>query len=246
MNESINKPNIFRRLFERRNETSDLKNPKQWLLNAFAGSKSLTGVRISETSAMNYSAVYACVRIISETIASLPLNIYKRNSSGKEKDTKHPLYRALHIRPNPDMTSFAWRELMGVELNTWGNSYNYKLRNAYGDVIGFYPLLASRMNVEIKNNEIIYTYTFNDNIQRIVPKKDLLHIPGLSFNGIIGKSPIAMAREAIGLGLALEEFGARFFSNGTNIGGIAQHPGKLQAQGRENLTKSINEVYQGL
>ena len=242
----MNKPNIFRRFFEKRTQTSDLKNPKEWLYNALGIRKSLTGINITETSAMNYSAVYACVRIISETIASLPLNVYKRLDKGKEKATKHPLYRALHLRPNSDMTSFAWRELMGVELNTWGNSYNYKLRNSYGDVIGFYPLLASRMVVETKDNEITYRYTFNDNIQRIVPRTDILHIPGLSFNGIIGKSPIAMAREAIGLGLALEEFGARFFSQGTNIGAVAQHPGKLTKQGSENLRESLNETYQGL
>ena len=246
MNESIKKPSIFRRLFERREQISDLKNPKEWLFNALGIRKTLTGVNVTETSAMNLSSVYACVRIISEDIASLPLNIYKRLNNGKEKATKHPLYRALHLRPNPDMTSFVWRELMGVQLTTWGNSYNYKLRNIYGDVIGFYPLLANRMKVEIKDNEIIYAYTFNDNIQRQVPRKDILHIPGLGFNGIIGQSPIAMMRETIGLGFALEEFGARFFSNSTNVGGVAHHPGQLTKQGSENLRDSINEVYQGL
>lgn len=242
----MERKNIFRRLFEKRNNDSDLLNPKQWLLNAMGGSKSLTGVNVNETTAMNLSAVYACIRIISETIASLPLNVYKRLPKGKEKATDHPLYKALHTRPNPDMTSFSWRELIGVQLNTWGNSYNVKLRTSTGGVVGFYPMLASRMNVEIKDNDIIYTYTFNDNIQRIVPRRDILHIPGLSFNGIIGKSPISMAKEAIGLGLALEEFGSKFFSNGTNIGGIAHHPGKLTEQGRKNLTTSVNEVYQGL
>jgi len=240
------KKNIFRRFFEKRNNDSNLLDPKQWLLNALGIRKSYTGINVTEVSAMNLSVVYACVRIISETIASLPLNVYKRLKVGKEKATDHPLYRALHLRPNADMTSFAWRELMGVDLNTWGNSYNIKLRNSTGSVIGFYPMIASRMNVEIKNNDVIYTYTFADNIQRIVPRRDVLHIPGLSFNGIIGKSPITMAREAIGLGLALEEFGARFFSNGTNIGAVAQHPGRLTKQGSENLRESLNEVYQGL
>jgi HK97 family phage portal protein len=237
---------IFRRLFEKRNDDSNLLNPKTWLLNALGMTKSLTGVSVNEVTAMNLSAVYACVRIISETIASLPLNVYRRLDKGKEKATDHPLYRALHTRPNKDMTSFSWRELMGVQLNTNGNSYNVKQRTSTGSVVGFYPLLASRMNVEIKDDEVVYKYTFNDNIERIIPKRDMLHIPGLSFNGIIGKSPITMAREAIGLGLALEEFGSRFFSNGTNVGGVAQHPGKLTAQGRENLSKSINETYQGL
>jgi len=245
----MNKPNIFRRIFSKRDKTGDisnLKNPKQWFLDALGMRKSLTGVNVTETTAMNYSAIYACVRIISETIASLPLNVYKRLDKGKEKATGHPLYKPLHLKPNVDMTSFSWRELMGVHLNTWGNSYNIKLKNSTGSVIGFYPLIPDKMDVEVKNNEIIYRYTFPDNIQRTIPRRDMLHIPGLSFNGIIGKSPITMAREAIGLGLALEEFGARFFSNSTNIGAVAQHPGKLTEQGSKNLRDSINEVYQGL
>ena len=209
--------------------------------------RTLTGVRVSETTAMNYSAVYACVRIISETIASLPLNVYKRLDIGKRKATEHPLYKVLHLKPNDDMTSFTWRELMATQLNLNGNSYNYKLRDGYGIIRGFMPLLANRMEVTIgDNDEVKYNYEFKDGIKRQVPKEDILHIPGLSFNGIVGRSPISMAREAIGLGMALEEFGSRFFSNSTNIGGVAQHPGKLTKQGYENLRSSINEVYQGL
>jgi len=242
----MSRPNIFKRFFEKRNSDSDLLNPKNWLLNSLGISKSYTGVNVSEVTALNLSAVYACVRIISEDIASLPLNVYKRVGKGKEKVTNHPLYRPLHLRPNKDMTSFSWRDLMGMQLTLWGNSYNIKLRNGTGMVVGFYPMLANRMNVEIKDDDVIYKYTFNDNTQRIIPRRDILHIPGMSLNGIIGKSPISMAREAIGLGLALEEFGARFFSNSTNIGAVAQHPGKLTKQGSENLRSSINEVYSGL
>ncbi len=209
--------------------------------------RTLTGVRVSETTAMNYSAVYACVRIISETIASLPLNVYKRLDIGKRKATEHPLYKVLHLKPNDDMTSFTWRELMATQLNLNGNSYNYKLRDEHGIIRGFMPLLANRMEVTIgDNDEVKYNYEFKDGIKRQVPKEDILHIPGLSFNGIVGRSPISMAKEAIGLGMALEEFGSRFFSNSTNIGGVAQHPGKLTKQGYENLRSSINEVYQGL
>lgn len=236
---------IISRFLERRSR-SDLLNPKKWLLDALGVRKSLAGVNVTEDTAMRLSAVYACVRIIAETIASLPLNVYRRLKRGKEKATDHPLFDILHNKPNEDMTSFTYRETLMSHLLLWGNHYSEINLTQGGDVYSLYPLLSSRMDVKLKNGKIIYLYKQDDGSQVELSKNRVLHIPGLSFNGIVGKSPIAMAREAIGLGMALEEFGSRFFANGTNIGGIAMHPGRLGDKAYENLKKSLEEQYQGL
>jgi HK97 family phage portal protein len=237
----------FLRFFEKRDDTSDLLNPKQWLIDALSRYRTITGVTVNEDTAMNFSAVYACVRIISETIASLPLMVYKRlTPRGKERAVDHPLYKALHLKPNNDMTSFTWRETMVKNMLLNGTGYNVILENVYKGGIGIYPLMSNRMRPELKDNQYIFHYRFADNIERIIPKEELIIIPGLSDNGIIGKSVITTAKEAIGLGLAMEEFSSRFFLNGSHMGAIATHPGVLTKQGHENLESSLNEQYSGL
>lgn len=237
----------FLKFFEKRNDRSDLLNPKEWLINALSRFRTITGITVNEETAMTFSAVYNCVRLISETIASLPLIVYKRLiPRGKERAINHPLYRPLHLKPNKDMTSFTWRETLVKHMLLNGTGYNIILKNTYGMDIGIYPLISNRIRPELKDNTYKFYYRFADNIERELPRDELLIIPGLSDNGIIGKSPIAAARESIGLGLTLDEFATRFFSNGTNIGGVAEHPGILTKQGHENLEASLNEQYSGL
>ncbi|MCL5073190.1 MAG: phage portal protein [Actinobacteria bacterium] len=237
----------FLRFFEKRDDTSDLLNPKEWLIKALSRYRTITGVTVNEETAMTFSAVYACVRIISETIASLPLIVYKRLiPRGKERAPDHPLYRPLHLKPNKDMTSFTWRETLVKHMLLNGTGYNIILKNVYGMDIGLYPLISNRIRPDLKDNIYRFYYRFADNIERELPGEELLIIPGLSDNGIIGKSPIAAARESIGLGLTLDEFAARFFSNGTNIGAVAEHPGVLTKQGHDNLQSSLDEQYSSL
>ena len=237
---------LISRFLERRN-TSDLKNPKQWLLDALVGRKAISGVYVTEVTALKFMAVYAAVRIISETIASLPLRVYKRLSNGgKEKAPGHKLYQILHDSPNPEMTAFTYRETVMAHLLGWGNSYSEMVKNGYGDILELWPLLPGRMRVERVRGVLIYHYTLPNGQEVIIPRDYILHIPALGYNGRIGYSPIRMARDAIGMGLALEEFGARFFTNATNIGGVAEHPGQLGKQAHDNLEKSLQEKYEGL
>ena len=237
---------LFSRLLEKRN-TSDLKNPKQWLIDALVGRKAISGVYVTEETSLKFMAVYAAVRIISETIASLPLRVYRRLSNGgKEKAPNHQLYRILHDSPNPEMTAFTYRETVMAHLLGWGNSYSEMVKNGYGEILELWPLLPSRMRVERAGGVLIYHYTLPNGTEIIIPRDYILHIPALGYDGRIGYSPIRMAQEAIGMGLALEEFGARFFTNATNIGGVAEHPGQLGKQAHENLEKSLQEKYEGL
>lgn len=224
---------------------SNITNPTKWLAELFGARSSKTGVTVNETTAMYYTTVYACVKVISESIASLPLIVYERLDRGKTRAKDHPLYSVLHDLANPYMTSFVLRETLQNHLLTYGNAYCEIQRNNGGDVIALWPMLPDRTQPHIEGDRKYYVTTVaGKEITLSVDK--VLHIPGLGYDGLKGYSPIKMAMEAIGLGLAAEEFGANFYANGMNVGGIAEHPGKLTDQGSKNLRESINKTYSGL
>lgn len=210
------------------------------------GQLSSSGIAVDEDSALKISVVYACVKVIAETIASLPLILLKELTNGDtEKARHHPLYSVLHISPNSEMTSFTFRELLMTNLLLWGNAYAFIQRDESNHVIELYPLKSKNMKVErdAETNEIKYIYTNNKGISKTYTKRQVLHIPAFSFDGIVGVSPITYAREAMGLALATEEFGARFFGNGARPGGVLEHPGVVKDP--EKLRDSWNKVYQG-
>ena len=194
----------------------------------FGGTTS--GKRVDERTAMTVTAVYACVRILSESIAGLPLHVYKyKPDGGKERDIAHPLFRLLHDAPNSEMTSFVFRETLMAHLLLWGNAYAQIIRDGRGQVLALYPLLPSRMKVDRDDaGRIIYEYAKDGGPPVPLRGEDVLHIPGLGFDGLVGYSPIAMARNAVGLALATEEYGSKFFANGANPGGVLEHPGVVK------------------
>ena len=221
-------------------------DPQNSFLNStysfFFGSTT-SGKTVNERTALQTTAVYACVRILSETLASLPLHLYKYTDSGKEKATDNPLYRLLHNEPNPEMTSFVLRETLMSHLLLWGNAYAQVIRDGRGQVLALYPLLPEKMEIDrLDSGELYYEYQ-TDKGKVILRKEEVLHIPGLGFDGIKGQSPIAMAKNAIGMAIATEEYGAKFFSNGANPGGVLEHPGVVKDPKR--VRDSWNAVYQG-
>ena len=186
---------------------------------------------------MQMTAVYSCVRILAEAIAGLPLHLYRyTDSGGKEKATDHPLYLLLHDEPNPEMSSFVFRETLMTHLLLWGNAYAQIIRNGKGEVMALYPLMPNKMSVERdENGQLYYTYTRSAEEAKtaetgrvILLPKDVLHIPGLGFDGLVGYSPIAMAKNAIGLAIATEEYGAKFFANGAAPSRVLEHPGTIK------------------
>jgi len=217
--------NILKSLFRSRDKP---KNHVGGGWNFLFGGSS-AGKHVNETSAMQTSAVYACVRILAEAIACLPLNVYQRTSdNGKTLHTDHPLYRLLHDEPNPEMTSFVWREVLMAHLLLFGNAFSQIVRDGRGYPVALYPLLPNKMIVERANNGcLVYIYQAEKGVVKF-RKEDVLHIPGLGFDGLIGYSPIAMAKNAVGMSIATEEYGARFFSNGATPGGILEHPGTIK------------------
>ena len=210
--------------------------------NFFFGTSS-SGKSVNEKTALQTTAVYACVRILAETIASLPLHTYRYSPSGKEKAETHPLYYLLHSEPNPEMTSFVFRETLMGHLLLWGNAYAQIIRNGRGTVMALYPLLPNKMLVNRTDQGILYYQYEKDGQTYFLSSQDVLHIPGLGFDGLIGYSPIGMAKNAIGMAIATEEYGAKFFANGANPGGVLEHPGVVKDPAR--VRDSWNAVYQG-
>ena len=240
--------NFFSKLFRSRDKPTNLLGGLVFLFGPTAAGKV-----VNERTAMQTTAVYACVRILAESIAGLPLHVYAYQGQGKERVPEHPLYFLLHDAPNPEMTSFVFRETLMTHLLLWGNAYAQILRDGMGRVIGLYPLLPDKMEVsrDSRTGELYYTYTrsmeenpkFKAAGQIRLHRTDVLHIPGLGFDGLVGYSPIAMAKTAIGIALATEEYGATFFQNGARPAGVLEHPGVVKDP--EKLRESWHSVYGG-
>ncbi|PPK44969.1 phage portal protein, HK97 family [Clostridium putrefaciens] len=217
----------------------------------FLGSTT-SGKPVTERTAMQMTAVYSCVRILAEAVAGLPLHLYQyTDNGGKEKAINSPLYFLLHDEPNPEMTSFVFRETLMTHLLLWGNAYAQIIRNGKGEVVALYPLMPNRMSVNRDEmGKLYYSYMISKedapnnkgNIVNLNPS-DVLHIPGLGFDGLIGYSPIAMAKNAIGMAIACEEYGAKFFANGAAPGGVLEHPGMLKDPTR--VRESWNATFGG-
>ena len=212
----------------------------------FGGSTS--GKAVNERSSMQMTAVYACVRILAEAIAGLPLHLYRHgDDSSKHKAKDHPLYTLLHSEPNAEMTSFVFRETLMTHLLLWGNAYAQIIRNGKGQVAALYPLMPNRMQVDRdKHGKLYYQYTTSaedaptmKGTSVVLDASEVLHIPGLGFDGLVGYSPIAMAKNAIGMAIACEEYGAKFFANGAAPSGVLEHPGTVKDPSR------LRDTWQG-
>ena len=229
---------IFSGLFKSRDKPQDRTAGSSYTF--FMGGTT-SGKTVTERTAMQMTAVYSCVRILAEAVAGLPLHLYKyTQNGGKEKAIDHPLYRLLHDEPNPEMSSFVFRETLMTHLLLWGNAYAQVIRNGKNEVIALYPLMPNKMSVDRDSNgQLYYSYyrgadeAIRDTQNTVILKpSDVLHIPGLGFDGLVGYSPIAMAKNAIGMAIACEEFGAKFFANGAAPSGVLEHPGTIKDPSR--------------
>ena len=203
----------------------------------FLFGRSISGKTVNETTALQISAVFACVKILAESVACLPLHVYQREGNNKTLATQHPLYRILHDAANEEMTAYSFKETLMLHLLTNGNSYSKIGLGTNGKISGLYPLQSNRMRVERDDSgKRIYKYrpTTGENEHMKTSEEltfqswEILHIPALGFDGLTGYSPIAMARNAIGVAMACEEFGAKFFENGARPSGVLKHPGVLK------------------
>ncbi len=213
-----------------------------------------SGEKVDEKTAMQIATVYACVRLLAETVAGLPLHLYRytdESGIGKERAKDHPLYKILYRQPNPEMTSFSFWETMVLQILLWGNSYAQVIRDGKNNVLALYPL--SPENVEVDRDEkgqiyyIYHAYTDEvpgENNKDIYFRSDeVFHVPGLSYNGLVGVSPIAMMKNSLGTTLAVEKYGSAFFKNGAQPSGVLEHPGVLKNP--EKIRENWSDVYGG-
>lgn len=225
---------IFTGLFRSRDKPKNYYHSPSY---AYWFGRSKSGAEVNPFTAMQQSAVYACIKVLAESVAQLPLHLYERTEHGKEPAVQHPLYKVLHDQPNPEMTSYTFREVLMTHLLIYGNAYAQIIRNGRGEVLGLYPLAANRVRVEREDSgELVYLYRRYDDANPNFREQgeirlydfDVLHIPGMGFDGLVGYSPIALARNAIGLALDCDQYGSSFFANGAAPSGVLKHPGVLK------------------
>ena len=220
----------------------------------FVFGKSDAGETVNEKTAMQISTVYACVRLLAESVAALPLSLYKytdEEGKGKVKAKDHPLYDILSMEPNPEMTHFSFFTTLMTHLLLWGNAYAQIIRDGRNNVVSLYPLLPENVEVDRDDNgQIYYIYHAYTNEVPGAENKDvyfrsdeIFHVPGLGFNGLIGFSPIAMMKNSLGTTIAVDKYGSSFFRNGAQPSGVLEHPNVLKNP--EKIRQNWSEVYGG-
>lgn len=209
------------------------------------GSQSVSGEHVDEYSALNYSAVWNAVQLISGTIGSLPLHLMQSKDTSKSQITKHPLYKILYAKPNPFMTAMQFREALTSHLLLWGNCFAEIERDVIGKVLNLWPITPDRVSIELSDGQPVYKIKVANDYKYLIRDR-ILHVAGLGFDGFGGYSVISFARKSIGLSMAMETFGSLFFGNGTHPSIVVKHPGKLSEQAHASLKNDLTEKYSGL
>jgi HK97 family phage portal protein len=228
-------------------------SPADWLVNYIgtgASAQTIAGVEIDEWIAEGMPAVYSCVHAISETVGQLPLKLYRKTANGRESADDHPLYDLLHDLPNPELTAYQFREMLTRHLAMWGRAYAYIQRDG-GEVVGLWPVHPTRVRVD-RNASNIKRYTVQMS-SSVAPQEFLfhpdrppfLHLHMNSNDGLDGRSPIWINREALATNKATTDFIAAYFGNGAVPGIIVTHPGKLTERAKDNFKRQWTEKFGG-
>lgn len=229
-----------------RPRAASLREPPDWFKEALGARRTVSGISVNERNAMHVSAVFASIRLIAETVASLPFIVYRRLDRGKERLPGHRVYRLLHDQPNEDMTAMVFRETLLSHVLAWGNGYAAILRNGNGQPMDLYPIMPDKVSVErLRGGLIVYRVRDEVGGETIMRPRDVLHIPGLGFDGIVGYSVVRMARESLGLTVAAEQYGAAFFGNNANAGGVIEVPNALSDTAYSRLRDSWEARHRG-
>lgn len=224
-------------------------NPDHWIFR-HVGHRTHSSIPVSESLALNLSAVWACVTLMADAIALLPLDVFRKQGDERLPQSGHPVARLFSGAANEDATSGTIVSTATMHALLWGNGYlEIERSRRTREPVGLWPMLPDRTRLEVRRGvdgvrEVVYPTSING-MPEVVPARDVCHIKGYSFDGLIGMSPVSIARQAIGLGLAMEEFGAKFFANDAKSGGFLMHPGKLGQKAVENLSSSFGEEGQG-
>jgi HK97 family phage portal protein len=228
-------------------------SPSAWLLEALGGSKTASGQRVTPTTAEGIPVIYACTGIIADTVGQLPLKLFRRTDQGKEPDVKHSLYSVLHDLPNPFMTAIEFRQVVTRWLALWGNGYAEIERDRAGNVRGLWPLASDRMTVDVDGRGYLrYTYRLKDGGVESWSWTDpntppILHLKINSQDGYVGRSPVTLLRESLGITVAADQHAASFFGNGAmpDIILSKKGPGQMSPKAKQNFVESWKERFGG-
>jgi len=238
--------NLFKKLFIK---NTTLEEWKRAFLSGDDVGASPTAMNIDKESAMRFSAVFACVRVLGETLASLPINVFRKDQNGDRIAVNDiNLADILKSEPNPNMTPFSWKEQIMASLNLEGNSYNQKIRNKAGDLLYLYPIDADKVTIDFADDKLrSVIYKIKDGAsEKVYTRKEIFHISGISTDGIVGMTPIEYARKSIELGLQYQNADVAFYRNGAMPSGTLEHPGKLSEDAFKRFKSDLAKNHQGM
>lgn len=220
-------------------------NDERFWSEVGAIAKTSAGISVNEDTALNYTAVYRAVSLISSVVATLPIHVYRRISdSERERVADHPLEKLLNVAPNAEMDAVSYRETMQAHILTWGNSYSEIIRLGNMPVMSLEPLSPKQIKPVLEKGRIVYEFKTETGQTQKIPAERIFHLKNLG-DGLVGWSPVRRAREAIGLGMAAEQFGSTFFGNGTVLSGLLKHPGRLSEMASKRLRANFEGIHQG-
>lgn len=238
---------LFRNVLNTKAETTDLKDPAPWFMKLF-GHESSSGEKVTVQSALGIPTVYRCVNIKANAVAMLPFQTFKRTEKGRERDKLHAVSKLLSVRPNPYQSPFKFKHLIETHRNTWGNAYINISWGADGRPKAFWLLNPSitKAHVDIETNQLWYLTTLPNGKQIKIGDGDIIHLTALSTDGISGKPPIQVAREAIGSSQAAQKFKGKFYKNGASNSGVLKVPGMLNPDAKNAVRNEWEKANTGL
>lgn len=231
--------------------TSGVFDPASWLIDVVAGVRSLSGESVNQATAFQLTAFYAAIRNISEDVAKLPFNIFERVGNGRKLRNDHPDFRLVHIQANPYTSQQALQQTLLHWAISFGNGYAEIVRNSLGQVVQMWPIHPSRVIPRFEGEKLFYDVIGNAarDERRVQPMRfsaeDIYHVSGLGGDGIVGYSIFSIASQALGKGLAVQNFGAAYFGNATSLSGNLEAPGKLTDEAYDRLRTSWDKLHVG-
>ncbi len=233
---------------------SNLQEPDRWLVEYAGGHPTASGQTMTERTAMQLSAVWCAVGLISDSLANSPLCMFEKlaNDDGRREAEDHPLYALLHDQPNEEMTAHTFMKTLAGHFLLWGNGYAEIERNGAGEVVALWPLRPDRTFPRRKigpsgkgTGKLVYIARSSAGPEIELRPDQVLHVMGYSYDGLRGLSPVALHRESMGLSMAAADYGARFFGNDARPGGVLSYPGTLKIEAAKRLKESWEEAHRG-
>ena len=203
--------------------------------------------KVTNQTALTVSGLYACVRNVSEDVGKLPLKLFRKDGDSRFEVTDHPAVRLVQFQPNPDMDAMSFREAMIAQAMGWGNGYAEIQRDVAGNAVALWPLRPDRVKIQRDRTtqRLFYRVTTEDGQFSDIFAKDILHLHGLGFDGLVGYNVVQLASQTVGAAIAMDKFAGSYFANGMHQSGNLEHPANLSDEAQERLKKQLQADYGG-